>query len=49
MQKPETIPLHRSQYIGYFPTILARKRSVGTYQDPRKSYDGSSEDAHQFQ
>ena len=48
MQKPETIPLHRSQYIGYFPTILARKKSVGAYQDPCESYDESNEDAHQF-
>ena len=46
MQKPEPIPLHRSQYIVYFPTILARKRSVGAYQDPFESCDESDEDAH---
>ena len=47
MQKPETIFLHRSQYNGYFPTLLARKK-LGAYQDPCESYDGSSQDAHQF-
>ena len=47
MQKLETIFLRRSQYIGHFPTVLARKE-FGACQDPRKSYDGSSEDAHQF-
>ena len=48
VQKSETIPLHRSQYIGYFSPILARKKSVGAYEGPCESFDESNQNAHQF-
>ena len=48
VQKSETIPLHRPQYIGYFSPILARKKSVGAYEGPCESFDESNQNAHQF-